>query len=309
MNELCETYTVLLDDIYSKLVMSFNKIQLQEYSKNTLEKSDELVRTGSQILTTLKTHVANLETLLVNTAEYSQEIKDDLSHEPTDEYVFVTKNGMLGYPGKDFIHYMKYVKQFKKNKAAQSQTQSVTQSVVQSVVQPVVQPSEKHLITEIGYYLKLPSVSDLNDIPSAMYFYNNGIYMRLPNNNVVKIPFPETVDSKKEYDRKHSIRCKYQTKTECVAQRKKMANLHNSQVRICNYAHENEKLIKIGYPSRCPNVPNFGNPTTMSQDIKHVNKHDIKNTLMYGLSDLVSCVVYFDYNNINNLLLDRLDTF
>jgi hypothetical protein len=121
------------------------------------------------------------------------------------------------------------------------------------------------------------------------------------------MPFPETVDSKKEYDRKHSIRCKYTTIEECLTQRQKMAKMYGSQIRICNFAHIGDRIIKIGHQFRCPSVPNFGNPQTMPQDIKDVKFSDIKNLMMYGLSDIATAMIWFDYHKVKGVKFERLD--
>lgn len=297
MAELIESYLVTLDDLYSKITKSFIKLQLSDYTEDTVKLSSELTVTGNRVLNHLKMQIRNLETLLAECSNFTDEVVEELSGEAKQtEYVYATKNGMLGYPGKEFIA---DVSKYMMKGRHEEQKPEPTALKVES----------KHLIQEIGYSLKLPSVEKLTEIPPALYFHNGGVYMRLPNNNLAKIPFPEVVDSKKEYERKHSIRCKYQTKAECDAQRQKMAKIHSSQVRVCNYAHTGDQLIKIGYPSRCPSVPNFGNPKTMSQDIKYVSTPDIKNTLMYGLSDIMSAVVYFDYFNIKDISINNLEMF
>jgi len=164
-------------------------------------------------------------------------------------------------------------------------------------------------IPNINYYLNVPYVNDVSEIPHSIYYVKNqpGLYIRLPNNNIARIPFPEIVDSKKEYDRKHSIRCKYVTKNECSIQRFKISKMYNSIVRVCNFAHMGDPLIKIGYPSRCPGVPRFGNPESLFNDIKYVEYNDIKNTLMYGLNDLISSIVWLDYTNVQDQIFNDLD--
>ena len=131
--------------------------------------------------------------------------------------------------------------------------------------------------------------------------------MCLPNNNIVHIPFPDILDNSKDYDRKNSVRCKYSDKNECTIQRNKMAKLHNSTVRNCNFSHNGEKVIKIGTPSRCPSVPNFGNPKTISKDIDYVNISDIKNMLLYGLNDIIIASIWLQNANISNQQFTNLD--
>jgi hypothetical protein len=290
-----ESYTTYIDEIFSKIVKSFNKIQLEEYNPETLKKSKELIFKGSMLLNTLQTHVSSMKTLLADCSEFIKEMQEDLTSKPKEEggYVYHTKNGMLGYPGKEFI------------------INSINPNNIDDTKKlPITYTEQRTLIPEIGYYLSVARVSDLKHIPPAIYYYSGdqpGLYMRLSNNNLLRIPFPETIDSKKEYNRKHSIRCKYHTKAECDAQRLKMSKMYKSTVRTCNFAHKGDSIIKIGYPYRCPAVPEFGNPTTMSNDIKYVTEDDIKNLLLYSLSDLAAAAVWFDYSGKSNLTITNLD--
>ena len=281
-------YSISLDESFSKIIRSYNKLQLEDYTSETISKGKELKNKGYNLLSLLKSHINGLETMLSNCSAFVAEIEEDLNCEPkNDDYVYQTKNGMLGYPGKEFIKKIIELKESQKKTAT---------------IKPLKEDVQKILIPDIGYHLKVPVVADVKDIPHAFYYCKNlnGLYMRLPNNNIVKIPFPEVVDSRKEYDRKHSIRCKYHSKQECDIQRKKMARSYNSTLRICNFGHDGDKIIKIGFPARCPSVPNFGNPTTMSTDIKNVTEDDVKNLLLYGLSDFISGVVWLDHSGVKD---------
>lgn len=300
-----ESYITYLDDIFEKIVKSFNKLQLEEYNPETLKKSKELISKGSELLSTLQTHVSSIKTLLSDCSDFIDEMQEDLTSTPKDgDYVYHTKNGMLGYPGKEFII------DLMKNKT--NPKESTIAPIKQETVLPEQKAVEqKTLIPEIGYYMKVVQVADLKHIPPALYYYSGdqpGLYMRLPNNNLFRIPFPEIVDSKKEYDRKHSIRCKYHTKAECDAQRMKMSKMYNSTVRTCNFAHSGDRIIKIGYPSRCPSVPDFGNPASMSNDIRQITEDDVKNLLLYSLSDLLAATVWLDYTGKSGLTITNLDT-
>ncbi len=311
-----EQYSIYIDGLFSKIVKTFNKLQLEEYSSKTITQGKELLTKGSELLNQLKLHTRSIETLLADCSDFIDEIREDMACEPKkDDYVFQTKNGMLGYPGKEFILAMGNSEK-KSDTTGSANITSAT--VVNSPIRPIEknpQKEEKVLIPEIGYYLKVHTINDLAQIPPAVYYYKSssadanppGLYMRMPNNNLMRIPFPEVVDSKKEYDRKHSIRCKYHTRDECDAQRSKMARMYNSNVRVCNFAHSGDRIVKIGYPSRCPSVPNFGNPQTMSQDIRHISIDDVKNLLMYSLSDLLTASVYLDYSNRSDEEFYNLD--
>jgi hypothetical protein len=276
--------------------------------------------------------------------DFIDEITEDLSEPHKEEdFVFNTSNGMLSYIGRDYIPKQITMAERITKQIILPPIQSITTNSSNSAHPTSVQSNSIHpahpthsahpthptpiiertLIPELGYYLKLPTVTDLKQIPPALYYLKPGkesgkesgkdsnqlpgIYMNLSHGNYVRIPFPEVVDSKKEYDRKHSIRCKYSSKQECDTQRSKMAKIYNSNVRICNFAHNGETIVKIGYPSRCPSVPNYGNPSTMSNDIKQISINDIKNTLLYGLNDIMVSVIWLDYNTTTNLVMDKLE--
>lgn len=300
-----ELYVTYLDEIFSKIVKSFNKLQLEEYNPETLKKSRELINKGSELLSTLQTHVSSIKTLLSDCSDFIEEMQEDLTSTPKDgDYIYHTKNGMLGYPGKEFIINTITNK-------ANSKEPSISPPKQESSLQEQKIVEQKTLIPEIGYYMKVAQITNLKHIPPALYYYSGdqpGLYMRLPNNNLLRVPFPEIVDSKKEYDRKHSIRCKYRTKAECDAQRMKMSKMYNSTVRTCNFAHSGDRIIKIGYPSRCPSIPDFGNPTSMSNDIRQITEDDVKNLLLYSLSDLLAATVWLDYTNKSGLTITNLDT-
>jgi hypothetical protein len=89
----------------------------------------------------------------------------------------------------------------------------------------------------------------------------------------------------------------------------KMAKLHNSMQRTCNFAHSGDKLLKIGYQSRCPSIPNYGNPDTFIQDTYHVSDDDIKNLLLYGLNDTLIASVWLQKNNHKNIKHHNLHMF
>ena len=75
---------------------------------------------------------------------------------------------------------------------------------------------ERVLIPNINHHMNIHVIDDISNIPPALFYHKqtNGIYIRLHNNNVFKIPFPSVVDSRKDYSRNQSIRCKYKTRDE-----------------------------------------------------------------------------------------------
>lgn len=295
-----DIYSTTLENIFSSVVKKFNKLNLADHTNQTVEDAQILLKKGTDMLKSIKSHVKSLETLLSDCDDFVEEVIEDISKPPKEEeYVYHTAGGMLSYPGRDVLKTIL--------------AKPVKQEPVIPKPEQIVPQMERTLIPEVGYYLRLPVVSNLKNIPQAMHYFKGnaetpaGVYMNLPNNNIVRMPFPEIMDSKREYDRTHSIRCKYQRIDDCNFQRSKMSKLYNSQVRTCNFAHAGDKIIKVGYPSRCPSVPDFGNPTTMSSDIKKVNMNDVNNMLLYGLNDIMCSVIYLDYNSVTDKVMSSLE--
>lgn len=291
-------YDILINQYFSRFVKYFNKLQLLDYTKDTIKSGQDIIKHGSNLVISLKNHIKSIETLLSDCSDFVDIITEDLSKErPVGDYVYHTTNGILSFPGRDFI--IKKVT----NPSTKRHTSQKTQTKQTNI--PITTN-----IKSIGYNIKIQHIDDISKLPPVIYYVkspNPGFYMRLLNDNIVRIPFPEIVDSKKEYERKQSVRCKYNSKEECNFQRQKMANIYKSSLRTCSFAHTGDSIVKVGYPARCPSVPNFGNPTTMSRDINFVTLNDIKNMLMYGLNDIMTAIVWLDYNNINKHMFDELD--
>ena len=289
-------YTLLLEEAFSKLVKQYNQLQLSEYSTDTIEHGNTLITNGVMILKSIKSHCITLETLLSDCSDFVKE----LAEEPPKNnsiYVYKNKNNTLSYPGKSSVSIIDTYEEELLNKKKKKNTK----------IKPAV-IEERVIIPDLGYRMKLPSINNIADIPPAMYYHEptKGVYIRLPNNNIFRIPFPEIVDSRKDYSRRQSIRCKYKTKEECDEQRGKMATMYNSQVRMCNFAHKGDKLVKIGYQSRCPSIPNYGNLETITEDIKLLNDGDIKSLLLYGLNDIFMASLWIDYVQLKNKTIHNL---
>ncbi len=289
-------YTTLLEDMFSKLIKQYNHLQLGEYTNDTISHGNDLIMNGITLLKLLKSHCTTLETLLSDCSDFVKELLY-FKEQPDQNsiYVYKSKNNILLYPSKTSISNIIDVYEADKKKKKIKKPQPVSNE-------------SRVIIPDIGYRMKLPLINNINDIPPAMYYHeaSKGVYIRLPNNNVFRIPFPEVIDSRKDYSRKQSIRCKYKVKDECDEQRCKMASLYNSQVRTCNFAHKGDKLVKIGYQSRCPSVPSYGNLENISEDIKLLNDGDIKSLLLYGLNDIFMAALWMDYVQLKNKIIHNL---
>lgn len=278
----------VIESYFRKLMYKHSIFMLSEHSKKTLAKGSELTTGLNAYLDMLKKQTTMITNAIQTSNAFIKEITKDLSKLPPKEnYIYETVNGMLSYKGRDIINNIKEPMAPEKKK---------TQP-------PVI---ERVFLSDINHYIKLRRVTDLNHIPTMFNYYDNpkdktnkpGIYCCISPNVYIKVQFPIVVDSTKDYNKGKSIRCKYSTIDVCNDQRKKMASYHKSPVRMCNFAHKNEKLVKIGYPSRCPILPRFGDAAHLMNDIKILQITDIKTILLHGFNDIISSAIWFDSNGV-----------
>lgn len=167
---------------------------------------------------------------------------------------------------------------------------------------------------ELGFNCKIPIINKLNEMPSALYWYEGdqqnpkGIYACISRKFYVQVPFPNVIDGTKDFNRTCSVKCKYNTVEECLKVRDDLANRYNSDVRECNFAHLGDKYIKIGTAFRCPNIPRFGNHRFLKDDLKNLPDCDIKMLLMYSLSDILLCSLWFQNQKDTSMVLTNIDT-
>jgi hypothetical protein len=294
-----DIYLTSLNRTLADFIKMCSRFQLSEHSKSAIDQGKVIIHDGASIIKTLKCHMKSLENTLSDCQYFIKEIEDDLSCKPpTEDFVYQTNKGMLSYIGRDQI-----IKEKKKYKPKKKKSE------------PPILKMERVLIPEIGYYMKLPKITALDHIPPMFYYYDNpddkknksGIYCSLIPGIQILVPFPTIVDSTKEYGRSCSIKCKYHSRVLCNDQRNKMAKHHDSSLRICNFAHSGEKIVKIGYPSRCSTIPRFGDSASLTTDVKTITFPDIKNILLYGLNDLISSAVWFECNRITNAVYTDID--
>lgn len=154
------------------------------------------------------------------------------------------------------------------------------------------------ILKPVSYPITMRTIHSLSELPEAIHYFSGdatnpeGMYVRLHNNVVARIPFPEIQD-RWEFDKRKTIRCKYGSEAACEKIKKKF-----DSNRACNYAHSGETLTKVATQARCPSVPNFGNPETLTMDITNVSTDDIQMLLLYGLSDIGAALILLDYHKI-----------
>jgi hypothetical protein len=164
-------------------------------------------------------------------------------------------------------------------------------NTVQQIVKPLLEMKkiETHQ-TPIGNdSCRFPTVSNLSDIPSIIYYfagnnkYPEGLYCRLTDEVVVEIPKVRVIADNVDTSRCFTMQCLYDIEKKCSSEK-------------CTFIHDNQDYTKIGLIARCPNCPSYGNPSTLKTDVQRVKFSDIKRVLSYGLNDLISAVYYFDKN-------------
>ena len=286
-----------IDKIFSKIVYSCDIFTSEDHTIKTIDTGYEIIKNGRYFLDKIKYYENTLKSTIDECQTFIEDVKNDLSQPKKKEpYVYLTTGGMLSYPGRDIISEIDISR-------GKKQISDI------NISKKKKHTSEKVHINELKHDIKINIVENLQDIPPAIYYVkdNEGFYINLGNNNYAKIPFPDIVDYSKEHDKKMTISCKYFNKSDCDNQRLRMSKLYGTQLRSCNFAHKNERLIKIGYHARCPSVPNFGNPATINIDIKKINNTDLNNLLLYGLNDLFCAIMYLDFIKQKNTTLGDLD--
>lgn len=269
----------LLNTTLSDLVKSYNIFQLSTHSTTSIKTGTEIISTGMAIVSMLKSHIKSIEYTLSECQDFINDMSDDLSQQPREEdYVYHTANGMLSYIGRELIE-----------KKMPSPQHNTTVPLVNNIY-----------IKEIDYHMKLPQVTSLKQIPPMFYYMKNAIYCQIYTNVYLQVPFSELADSLSS-NKERSVRCKYKTRAMCSEQRGRMAKYHATTTRTCNFAHTGEEIVRIGYPSRCATIPSFGNPQTLTKDMSRIDADDIKNILLYGLSDCFTAAVWLDYNKVTQL--------
>lgn len=157
--------------------------------------------------------------------------------------------------------------------------------------------------------LNIRMVSRLDNLPPAFGWYSGdkkhkeGVYIRLPENMFIRIPFPDTIDGTQQNSRIRTVKCKYETHEQCMENRKFLADRYETNIRDCFFAHKNDKYTKVGTNFRCPSKPRFGNHKTLNWDIENIKSNDIKIILMYALSDLFTCLIWNDYHHSNDRII------
>ena len=273
----------ILQKIYSKTIKHCDSIFLMDTTKETIQKNDKILKTTKKINYILEHFQKNVNKMAANLEDNLEGMIADLSTETKPEFVHHTFGGMLSFPGREKIPKPEKI-------------------IVPQIQQEKAIPT---LIPELNCRITLNKVNKLSSIPPAFYWFvgspehQPGVYINLAG-QYIKVPFPTMVDPQ-DYDKSRTIRCKYGSKVECAKKHANMSRMYKSAIRQCNYAHVGDEMVKLCYPVRCPNRPLFGNPNNLRDDVNYIYISDIKNLLLYGLHDLFTAAVWFDYQQSRNI--------
>ena len=149
--------------------------------------------------------------------------------------------------------------------------------------------------------MQFTCVSSLKDIPQSMYWYNgseykHGIYINISPGFYAQVPYPSNINS--YFNKCNSIKCKYESTNECDKHQEYNIQ-NNTKKKKCLYAHLDDTYSKIAFLSRCPKLPQFGNLSSLHNDINKINITDINIILLYSLSDILLSKIW--YNNTENI--------
>ena len=152
-----------------------------------------------------------------------------------------------------------------------------------------------------GNELNLPVVKKITDIPPMFYWYEGdniykkGVYVSICEGFYVKAAFPNVLTPGDTNNRLYSLKCKYENKQICEINKKKISQIHGSDIRECFYVHKKEKFNKISNQFRCY-IEGLGNYNNLNKDL---NLSD----------DLLMMIWYQNKFNNGNLILTNLDVF
>lgn len=275
----------ILDDVMGRTFEQIKNTKYSKHTKSTLIQGKKSLEYCRELREKMDKYMRKLESATSELSDFVGRVRDDLSKpHPDDDFVFSTAHGMLSYRGRDKITHEKKTPHITTRKKIKSRI----------------------LIPECGYYINVNTVNSLSDIQPAICYFDGedkGFYCCLVPGVYVKIPFPEIIDATKNFSRMRTIRCKHITLKNCDDKRKE----HCKTFAQCNFAHKGQRIKKLGYSSRCPSLPVFGHPSRITTDVKKIKESDIKNVMLYGLSDLMAAMIWMDSNKIKKKVITDID--
>jgi hypothetical protein len=255
-----------------------SNIQKKPRSKAVINELEDLIKFNDKFMKKIRESRMSGKQIHIDCNTYLEDVKNDLySEQKKENYIYKTHKGMLSFPGRDKL----------KKKLDPS---------------PLVETISNYININ-GIKLNIPIAKELKEMAPMFYNYRGDMYCCVVPGVYAKAPWPEILDITKETNRDNTVKCKYNTRDICSEQRKKLAFSHNSIMRKCNFAHEGERINKVGNSFRC-HIPNIGNLNTIINDLSKINIYDAKHLLMYGLNDLAIAALWFHINKTKKVFSD-----
>jgi len=309
----------LIHDVYIKLLKHGHSIYTESSNSNTIDSAQKL----ESYSTYLKQMNDKLKTILDLTSMYAKECNNKADE--IREIIDINSRN-ADDPSKMFLAYKEMHKGM--SWADITEIEDEKELVLKAVNKAITGPNKSEYShanimykdlskiygKDIGFDCKIPIINKLNEMPSALYWYDGdqknpqGIYTCVSRKFYVQVPFPNVVDGTKDFNRTRSIKCKYNTTDECLELRRDLATRYNYKIRDCNFAHSGDKYTKIGTSFRCPNIPRFGNHMFLKQDLENLPDCDIKMLLMYSLSDVLLSSLWFQKQKDASIVFTNIDT-
>ena len=171
----------------------------------------------------------------------------------------------------------------------------------------VLSPMYTTIQTPAGLPLTALHIDQMQNIPSALYYYNgteypHGFYMRV-GVAIVQVPWAPIYHASPYPP---CARCKYQTKALCDEHRNKASTVYKVPQKKCYYAHQGDQLPRVVHQSRCPSLPNFGTAEPTYNKNHNLTINDIKSLLFHGVSD-IACAALAIESKKQSIVLINID--
>ncbi len=237
------------------------------------------------LLDAFRLHINTLESIIKDTVELTENIASSIQVDDTkSEYVHASGsgNGILVYKDKRFV-----------DKPPAPKKKAI--KMLNHIDEP------RRAVTYIQPYNSNLTMLHVNELAfeESFRYYNGGVYFCLGHRNYAKVPYVNIIDNKTT-NKARSIRCRFGSKELC-----KRSGYSNRQE--CFFAHDGETMIKVGYPGRCGQIVDFGNPSSFNFGVSKIGISDIRTMLMYGLNDLFVVMLWLEYHGIKNKIFENLE--
>lgn len=254
----------------------------KQIGKDMVANGKEVAQKIKMLLDCFRMHTNTIESILRDTIELTDNIATSIQvDDAKSDYVHMSGNGILVYKDERFVE----KPQPPKKKAIKTLNHT---------------DQQRRTITYIQPYNSNLTAIHVNDLTfeDSFRYYNDGVYFCLGHRNYVRVPYVNIIDNKTT-NKARSIRCRFGSKEAC-----KRSGYCRQE---CFFAHDGDIMTKVGYPGRCGQIVDFGNPSTFNFGVSRIGIGDIRTMLMYGLNDLFVVMLWMEYHGIKNKVFENLD--